>query len=189
MRVFLAIEPDTAALARLGHLADGVRVALGDAASALRWTPAANLHITLHFLGDLDPARLALMRDVIGDRLPGPPFEAATADLGTFPDRGPLRTLWVSIGAGREGVVAVHRELRERLLRAGTEVEERAFTPHLTLARARNRDSRPAPFILRRLSAVSAPSVSWRVDHATLFASDLSGPAPRYRAIQTVQLT
>jgi hypothetical protein len=50
----------------------------------------------------------------------------------------------------------------------------------------RDNEQRRARNVARRLTDVEVPRVRWRVDHVTLYHSDLSGPAPRYDAVQHV---
>ena len=95
---------------------------------------------------------------------------------------------WVSIEEGRDETTAIHGELARRLNAAGIAIESRPFSPHLTLARVRDNEQRRARNVAHRLTDVQMPRVRWRVDHVTLYHSDLSGPAPRYEAVQQVLL-
>ncbi|HKV99114.1 MAG TPA: 2'-5' RNA ligase family protein, partial [Vicinamibacterales bacterium] len=63
------------------------------------------------------------------------------------------------------------------------------FTPHLTIARVREREARRARTLGARLGDLRAAAIGWRVDHVTLFRSDLSGPTPRYEALHTISLS
>jgi len=190
MRLFLAIEPDAAARAALAGLQADVRRELGDVASALRWTERGNLHLTLHFLGDVEPSRLPSLVGALGDSLPDLSVVVALEQLGVFPSPGPPRTLWVSIGAAaaRDVLARVHQELGARVARAAVPVEPRPFAPHLTLARVRDRERHRARRLTTTLAQIQVPAVTWRVDHVTLFKSDLSGPVPKYVATHQLQL-
>ena len=199
MRLFLAVELDERVRRSVAAAIGRAQGAAGDAASALRWTPAENVHLTLHFIGAFDASRLPSLFDAIGAPLPVAPFDVALGRLGVFPPRGPLRTLWMGIDAGLEALVRMHEELGRRLAGAGVPTEARPFTPHLTLARARDRDrhrSTSAKATVDRLSGIGrsltgvnvlegAPA-RWRVTHATLMSSDLSGPRPRYESIKII---
>ena len=197
MRLFLAVELDDrarqAAASAIRHAQD----AAGDAASALRWTAPENLHLTLHFLGAFEAARLPALVEKLGDTLPVAPFDVTLGRLGVFPPRGALRTLWIAIDDGRDSLLRLHQELGSRLTRAGVAVEPRPLTPHLTLARARDRERRPpgprptsAKAAVDRLSGLDVLGVTparWRVSHVALMNSDLSGPRPRYESIKIIR--
>jgi RNA 2',3'-cyclic 3'-phosphodiesterase len=186
-RLFLALEPSPATRQALAEVSAAARQAAGDLASALRWVTPENLHVTLHFLGDLD----ARARDRVVAALETP-LDAAIADvrlheLGTFPPAAPPRVLWVSLSPAAP-VEAVYRDLSSRVSAAGLPVDPRPFLPHVTLARVRDRERRRTRELLARVRSVSVPAAHWHVDRATLFESDLSGAVPRYAAVRRVML-
>jgi 2'-5' RNA ligase len=188
MRSFLAITPDDEARSALATLlVDVERVAAGESA-ALRWSRAANVHLTVHFLGNLSEAQTASVRSQLEAALAIAPFDATFGHLGTFPQSRPPKVFWVAIDQGRDEMIAIHAELGRRLKAAGIAVEDRPFTPHVTLARVRDGEQNRARKIAQRLTDLRVPRVRWRVDHVTLYHSDLSGPAPRYEAVQQVPL-
>jgi 2'-5' RNA ligase len=189
VRLFVALTPDREAQAQLGRRALELQRGLGDAASLLRWTPAANIHATLHFLGEIDEARLEPLRAALGHSLPEPPFEILLGDAGVFPQSGPPRVLWLAISNGAAAVRRLHHELGTRLQTAGVALEDREFSPHVTMARARDRsDRREIARVRDRLPRGHEIPIAWVVDRVTLYRSDLSGPAPRYDAIHHVRL-
>lgn len=189
MRLFLAVELDARAREAVATAIDRARDAAGDAAAALRWSVPDNLHLTLHFIGAFDAVRLPVLTDALGDTVAVPPFEVSLGHLGVFPPRGPLRTLWIAVDDGRAPLAALHAALGARLVRAGVTLEARPFTPHLTLARARDRERRRLSGLARQLSGLevlAGTPARWRVDRVTLINSDLSGPRPRYESIKIV---
>lgn len=106
---------------------------------AARWVPAANLHLTLRFLGEvaeeeLDSARSALRRATEGTRA----FEVTLAGRGRFPPRGRPRILWVGLEASDQ--LAALAELASRTLEAALDIEpeRRSFHAHVTVARCRS---------------------------------------------------
>ena len=194
MRLFLAVELDDRARQAAASASRRAQEAAGDAASALRWTAPENLHLTLHFLGAFDEARLPALVDALGDTLPVAPFDVTLGRLGVFPPRGALRTLWIAVDDGRDSLMRLHQELGDRLARAGVAVEPRPLTPHLTLARARDRERRRlATFAkatvdrLSGLDVLGGTPARWRVSHVDLMNSDLSGPRPRYESIKIIR--
>jgi 2'-5' RNA ligase len=187
MRLFIGVAPDAAARDALAASIGAWRRTLGDLDTALRWVPAANLHATLHFLGDVQDDRLAGLRAVLAPPIDVRSFDVAATEFGRFPARGPIATLWIGLRDGGGELVAVHAAIGDRLTAAGVIVERRPFTAHVTIARARDRDRRRLR-ALRWPPAVAAPEARWRVTHATLFQSTLSAGAPVYVPVQLVAL-
>ena len=171
------------ARARLSRDIADIRASLGTAADRWRWVGADLVHVTLHFLGELDDAAQARVRAATGFSIPRPPFDVSVSTLGTFPPERPSQVLWLGLTAGAESLAEVHRDLTDRLADADVGLASRPFSPHLTIARARG-----AARVRRRRSATSVAPIVWRVDRVTLYASDLSGAAPRYTPRHVVRL-
>jgi 2'-5' RNA ligase len=65
-------------------------------------------------------------------------FTMSVEGVGCFGNPRRPRTIWIGVGEGATEVTALHAVLEERMLRLGCyRREERAFTPHITLGRAR----------------------------------------------------
>jgi 2'-5' RNA ligase len=159
-----------------------------DARRALRFTKAANIHLTLHFLGNLDAAREAEVLTQLRDSLPVSPFDLTLGQTGVFPPHGPPRVFWVAIDDGRLELTDIHRELGRRLTAAGVAIEPRPFSPHLTMARVRDGEQRRARRVVEPFTRVKVPPIAWRVERVTMYHSDLSGPSPRYEAVRHLAL-
>lgn len=162
-----------------------VREALGKARAALsgtrelRWVRDEHLHLTLRFFADLPSDRAGLAAEAAAAAGASVPrFDLEVRGLGRFPSHGPLRVVWAGLGAGRDALAALAEALARELAARGFPADERPFTPHLTLARAR--DPRGSKENARTVAAF-APSVgafgTQRVDALVLFRSDLgTGP-------------
>ena len=188
MRLFLAIEPDAPTRTSISTAIDQIRSSAGDLSSAFKWTAAANLHITLHFLGELPASRLPELRAALAGPIDVPPFAAVTAALGTFPGHGPPRVIWLSVGDGTEGMRRIHAGLRRRMAPVSISLDDRAFVPHFTLARTRDRDRRRARSIESVLVGLAPPVSRWLVDRVTLFESRLGSGPPRYEVVAHLPL-
>lgn len=125
MRLFVAVVPPAPVRSALAALA---RPARGD----VRWTPAANLHVTLRFLGDADEVAVA-------GALDGAVLPRATASIG--PEVVELRRgLAVAPVAGLAGLAAT---VVEATAAVGRAPPDRPFRGHVTLARVRGRGPTP----------------------------------------------
>ena len=188
MRLFLAVSPDEAARNRIDALHIQVERTVGDAAPALRWVAPAVAHLTVHFLGEIETTRVSALVAALESTVPVELFDLTLGSPEVSPRKGPPRVIWMPVVSGVEPLTQVHRTLGERLARAGVPIEPRPFAPHLTIARVRDREERRSRLLGARLRDLRAPSIGWRVDHVTLFRSDLSGPTPKYDALHTVVL-
>ena len=183
-RLFIAVEVSPEARAELATAQQ--RLKRGD--FPVKWVTPESIHLTLHFLGNLDAARLTAVHSRLAEPLATAPFVLSLGDLGTFPTSGPPKILWIAVRDGRQELAAIHRELGVRLRASGVPIEDRPFSPHLTLARVRDAERRHVRRLPAELSRVPVSRIQWHVRDVTLYFSDLSGPAPRYDAVQRVAL-
>ena len=80
---------------------------------------------------------------------------------------------------------ALHRKVDAALLRVGVPPDERAFLPHITIARL-NRNAGPIGNLLETTGGLSSPVFT--VDHFALFESDLTHEAAVYSVIERYSL-
>ncbi len=139
MRLFVALEIPAAArdslAAQIKELRD-LPAALAD--QRLRWVRQENLHVTLKFIGEVEAAKLDGFRSALTAISLDAPVDLHFRGLGFFPDEKYPRVLWVGLNAsGNLPVLA--RDIDRALEGQGVARDERAFTPHLTLARFASR--------------------------------------------------
>jgi 2'-5' RNA ligase len=99
-----------------------------------RWQKPDQLHLTLHFLGEVEGAAVRDVKDMLDECIRVDAFQAQLAGCGVFPHRGPPRVLWLGLD-GAQAMNEMHRQLARGLDEIGVEFERRRFFPHLTLAR------------------------------------------------------
>lgn len=156
---------------------------LATSAPQFRWTPAANLHFTVRFLGHVEATVAGAMADRLASAgLSG--FEAQLGELGTF-KRGRLaRVVWIGLRHGEDAMRAVAERAEAEAVSAGLEPEGRRFSAHLTLARARPRDGAALPE-LGPLPTLSG----WRAGELVLYRSRLGRAGSVYEPLRTIQLS
>lgn len=166
--------------------ARGVRFPEGE----LRRVPAAQRHLTLRFFDELPEDRVTDVRSAAEAAAAGvPAFDLELEGVGCFPPRGPAKVVWVGCGAGREALVALASALSRSLAARGYPHDPRPFSPHLTLARARNRHGSAAVAAAVRGTAVAAePLVRVRIDRLLFFRSTLGSGPPRHDLLGTFAL-
>lgn len=160
-RLFLALLPDPA-----------VQAALRSHAQAWRWPPGAaryappDWHVTLHFLGAVPRTRLDELRAGLDVAIT--PFELRFGEPMLWP-HGLAVLLPMAVPAALQ---RLHEALGARVRQLGLRTDERAYRPHLTLARRAERAVPPAP-----------PAWGWRVQGYVLMEST-GVPEARYRVLQ-----
>jgi len=183
IRAFVAVPIESQVIDRISAaLAELKMLGLG-----VRWTPAANIHLTLKFLGDID--------ETCVDRIAGalehplqlfPRFTINAKGLGVFPDLRRPRVLWVGlIGAQLAALVSV---VELNLQRLGFAAEQRTFTPHLTIGRWRQSDRAPKTLGHLLESWKDYPFGATGVNEVILFRSVLNSAGAAHIRLKTMTL-
>src|SRR5579875_1394420 len=139
MRLFVAIDPPAEPLAQLEAAVAPLRPAWPD----LRWASRDRWHVTLAFLGEVDPARLdRLARAVERAARRHPAMTLVIGHAGAFPSPHRAQVLWVRVEGderAQAGLRALAASVAAGARRAGVPPpdEGRRFRPHVTLARSR----------------------------------------------------
>jgi RNA 2',3'-cyclic 3'-phosphodiesterase len=169
-RLFVALRPPRevrhALLATMGGVA------------AARWQDDGQLHCTLRFLGDVE-TRVAedVATALLGLR--HPPVEAVIDGLGTFDKAGRIHTLWAGLSP-ISGLRTLHDKVGRLLETAGIGADDRAYKPHITLARFSRGDA-PAPDLAQRLPP--PPRLDCLFDEVRLYESQLASEGAHYETI------
>ncbi|MCF0145575.1 MAG: RNA 2',3'-cyclic phosphodiesterase, partial [Eubacterium sp.] len=98
------------------------------------YVPVKNLHLTLAFIGETD--RVDEIRQIM-DSVPAEPARLSFSEFGQFGN-----TFWIGI-KGNQKLKKYANDLRLALKKAGFEIDDKKFTPHITLIRKAN-GKRPA---------------------------------------------
>jgi 2'-5' RNA ligase len=186
-RTFLAVALSDAAREALRREIS----ALANALPSVRWVNVASLHLTLAFLGDLDDERLTAAHEATqAAAQQEEPFQLALDRLGTF---GPLhapRVIWAGVGGELASLRLVQRVLAGELDQRGFPPQEHPdYSPHLTLARVKDR--LPAPELTalqQRANTPLAHTATWTARTLDVMKSELVRPAARYTTLASYPL-
>jgi len=141
VRLFVAINPELAERQRLFEATAPLR----SGGYPFRWVLPESLHMTLRFLGSTDGDRL--------DRIRAALLEVAREHgqtsvrlhgVGAFPNLRRPRVLWFGADGG-PALRTLQADVERAVEALGFEPEGRAWSPHLTLARAQSKVG-PASF-------------------------------------------
>jgi len=178
IRSFVAIELDDAT--RRAVAATIQRLRAGPGGDRVRWLRPEALHVTLRFLGDIDPARVpALSAALRAEAAAVPPFALEFGELGAFPSLRRPQVVFFRVGPSQP-LAALAGAVERAVVRAGFAAEERPFRPHLTLGRARRGKHAPVT------APVTPPGDSRVVDEIVLFRSQLARSGATHTPLERI---
>jgi RNA 2',3'-cyclic 3'-phosphodiesterase len=132
MRLFTGLDLPHQVVASLDQLISRLRPA-----ARIHWSPPQNLHITTKFIGEWPEERLDELKAALAAVTVRPPIPVHIRRVGFFPNPHAPRVFWCGIEApGLEDLAAATDRATAAL---GIASETRAFSPHLTLARIKER--------------------------------------------------
>lgn len=165
MRLFFALWPDEATQQQWSFASDSIIKTLGG-----RHALASNLHLTLHFLGEVDGSRVGALTRLGDDIVCGKIDlhfdrvecwrQADIACLRPTSEPATLKKLVGNLGSG--------------LALAGFPVEKHRFKAHVTIARQLNHHDAALPLW---------PAIDWKADTLALVRSRLTPTGPVYDPI------
>jgi 2'-5' RNA ligase len=130
VRVFVALDIPGAVRAEIGALVAKLR----PVCSHVRWARIAGAHVTLKFMGEVLPEKVEPIKVALTPIHLSNPIEMKFRNVGFFPNERRPRVFWAGIEAGAE-LGALAAAVETSLEPLGIAREQRAFSPHLTLAR------------------------------------------------------
>ena len=188
LRTFIAVEIPPHVQKQIQHETEPLRKAIGS--SLVRWAPAQNIHLTLKFLGDVSPASVDSLSQMLRTEADSSPaFDMEIRELGSFPSLRRPRVLFIGIQAPAE-LDALYRGIESACARLGYESEGRDFAPHLTLGRVKQDASALDQQRIRRaLEETKIDSLGTaRVNSIHLYKSDLKPTGAVYTQICSAPL-
>ncbi len=173
LRAFIAVEIPSPLQDEIHKATADLRDTLGT--DLIRWVALRNIHLTLKFLGDVSPANVDMIEQMLA-REAGqyPAFDVPVEGLGSFPNPRRPRVLWVGLVAPPT-LGSLQHSIDTAASRLGYAAEERDFSAHLTIGRVRQNAS--ASDLQKIRAALEETRVGRlgvaRVDAVYLFKSDL----------------
>jgi 2'-5' RNA ligase len=180
IRVFFAIDLD----ARTRRAAAEAMRALqtGPDGDAIRWVREETLHVTLRFLGNIDPAGVGRLADCVRERTATlRPFRLELGGTRLFPSKRRPVAIVLDVGPP-ERLEELAEAVERGVTAAGFDPEPRPFRAHLTLGRVRGKRF---PVVT---GSVTAAGESCDVNEAVLFRSELHHSGARYTPIERTPL-
>jgi 2'-5' RNA ligase len=149
-----------------------------------RWTDPEQLHVTLKFLGYTEAERLSELEAAVRDEAAlSHPIRTSWSGLGAFPSPNRARVLIARLSDPRAELLALYSRLEAAFESLGFPFEERAFVPHVTLARIKTPGN-----VQKWLEASSLAETSFEIDTLRLYRSTLRPTGAIYDVVVDVRL-
>jgi 2'-5' RNA ligase len=188
IRSFIAIRLDEKTVAALRKAQSLLRNR--PAGQAARWGRAEDIHLTLKFLGDVPADAIPEIAEALRVACAASaPFAVTLAGLGCFPNCRQPRVIWVGIKE-TTALRNLQSAVEEVMNDLGYAPEERAFSPHLTLARV-ERNAKPKEVAALGLEVERAglgEIATVHVESVYLIRSDLRPAGPIYTELAEARL-
>ncbi len=158
---------------------------------SVKWVDPNSIHLTLKFLGNVPVDRIGDITGAMEKAVQGiSPFHLEVKDLGVFPNLRRVQVVWVGISGQVERLCQLQQRIESELVPLGFAPESRRFTPHLTLARLRDRAS---PDERQRFGQLIAntrfeTAFTFEVDAVSLMRSQLTREGAIYSRLSSVGL-
>jgi RNA 2',3'-cyclic 3'-phosphodiesterase len=177
-RVFIAVKVEPGG--ELLRMISSLKALLG--AENIKWVDTANIHLTLVFLGDTEEKRIKILVSMLRERCTGfNEFEFILAGTGVFKNFRDPRVIWAGIQKS-EKLLMLNNIITDGLKENDFEIEDRQFSPHLTLGRIKSvKDTENLKTVLERYMDTEFQKIE--VKEVILFESILMQTGPLYKPL------
>lgn len=181
MRAFFCLPLDEDVRAAIGRAAERIQRQVQMAAT---WVEPANYHVTLRFLGDIDPALTIELQELAAHAIAlTAPFSLSLRDVGGFPTLERARVLWVG-GEAPAAFRGLAETLEHGLRELGFPAEPKPAVSHVTIARVKGAPDRRLAEIVARVGSVATRAVQPK--DVVLMQSELGPRGARYTRLFSV---
>ncbi len=178
--MFCAFELSELLRARISQHGETVRDAVSDAAAS--WSRPENIHLTVKFFGNVDQAKVPAISAVAARVVKQfSPIQIAVQKTGVFPRPSRPQVLWIGVEDPSGALLKLQQRLEDGFALEGFPKEDRAFRPHLTIARIRKPHN--AARLAQTHIEMNFNAVDVTLNELILFRSELSSKGSKYTAI------
>jgi 2'-5' RNA ligase len=185
LRAFIAIDLPVNLINHLQEVSDNIQKNfIGD---PIRWVPAANMHITLKFFGDVSTSNIMRINDIVSaEARIIKPFEISLGDFGVFPGLTKPRVIWTGV-QGPDELFNFQRRVDLETARLGYASDHRPFFPHITIGRVSRNSGIPE---IRRISeTLRIQKLGFlgaaRIYNVHIYHSHRQSQGPKYHKLNT----
>jgi 2'-5' RNA ligase len=184
LRLFIAIEIEKKIKERILEFFNHLK----ETDTYIRWVAYENLHVTVKFIGEVDPTILPpLVKSLKSVASHFKPFRIQIENVAVFPTARKPRILFVGLGDKENNLVNIFEEIETQIEEFGIKRELRRYVGHITIGRIKSQKNIHKLFEL-------LPSCSDRffgqetVNHFSLKQSELTPKGPIYSTLNRFTL-
>ena len=188
IRSFIAIELPGEVKLAISRLQEKLK---SGSRAPVKWVNPENTHLTLKFLGNIDMAVVDDIKKVLREAARGVPvISLGVEGLGTFPNNTRVQVIWVGLTGELDKLQKLQQRIDKELSPLGFPAEKRVFSPHLTIARLRDRASVNDRQEIGRLveKTIFESSLDFSAKSVNLMKSLLTREGPIYSVLDSVNL-
>ncbi len=184
IRCFIAIEIPEPIQNRLVRIQEMLRNQIQKAS----WVKPSNIHLTLKFLGDINPENIESIGKVVEEIASRHySFSLHIGGVGAFPNLARPRVIWAGVRVGAEHASALAQDINLALSRHGFPLETKKFNPHLTIGRLREKvNLKPYANQYRQYDSINGAEMT--VGAISLIRSQLDSRGAIYSTLQSYSL-
>lgn len=174
MRTFIAIDVNDS----VRDVAQQVIDKLMKRGFKANWVSRENVHLTLFFLGEVDPKRIAEVAEHVSHRIRGfPSFSFVVEKVGYFSRNNQPRVIWLGVRSNQL-LQRIYEEVKSELMKHNFSFEEK-FSPHITIGRVKDFPVAWQPLI----EDITYDPITVAVDRIVVYSSTLTPKGSIYRKV------
>lgn len=178
MRAFIAIELDK----NIKEALSKIQLELKKTDADVKWVLPGSIHLTLKFLGEAEEEKIPKIIQAIKKIACAlNPFRIEIKNIGAFPNTKSPRVIWVGIEQGKENLSQLAGLVEDALEGLKFPAEERKFSAHITIGRARSPKHKAA--LSETMQQLQFNPLSQAVKSIVLFKSTLTPKGPIYEKL------
>lgn len=154
----------------------------------VRWVRISSIHLTLKFLGEIDPEIIPRLAEALrpASELKGG-LRLRIKDLGCFPNHKTPRVIWCGLMGDTDSLINLQKRVETACSNLGFGSEKRPFHPHLTLGRVRGK--RNLQSLLECIKIGFDAECEFGADHYNIYRSTLKREGAVYSVVETIRLS
>ena len=188
IRAFIAIELPEQIRQSIARLQEGLKT---KSRAPVKWVEPGNIHLTLKFLSNINAAITGdVIRAMEGAARGISSVRLGVEGLGAFPNNQRAQVIWVGLTGDLEKLRELQRRIDTALAGLGFPGEKRPFSPHLTIARLRDRATPADRQGIRELIMATGfqSGLDFNAGSVHLMKSRLTREGPIYSRLGSVRL-